>query len=241
MTPAPIDDEEVPMGRVPVTASSYPKASLKLPLLPFLTASAACVLLALTAQGEVMVLITVLCLGSLYRIDSISQWTMSLDEGSDSMKNISEAIREGSTAFFRRVYGTIFKLSVPLTGLLVFTYAIRSGGDLAGTTPLSLAASVGLTFLVGAGSSALAGFVGLWISVHANVRVTASAVRLGNVIGSPHPVIVALMAGCVAATVVVALVVLGLSVLFSVMRLLFPLVELPTASHLSVISRTASD
>jgi len=217
------DDEEEPMGRLP-SAAAFPKTSLslKLPLIPFLAVSAVLLVLAVSAQGELMGLVTLLCLGSIYRVDSLSQWVMGLDEGSDAMRKISEAIREGSTAFFQRVYGTIFRLSLPVAGLLVFTYAVRVGGDLKGTTPLSLAVSVGLTFLAGAGSSALAGFVGLWISVHANVRVTASAVRLGNVPGSPHPVTVALMAGCVAATVVVALVVLGLSVLFSVMRVVFP-------------------
>jgi Na+/H+-translocating membrane pyrophosphatase len=224
--PSAGDEEEAPMAALPTARVFSAGESAKLPFVPFAVCAALSLLLAFVGQGEIMVAVVGICLAAVFRVDSLAQWVMALDEGSDAMRDISLAIREGSTAFFKRVYGTIFRLSLPLACVLVLVYGLRSSGanDLPGTTPLTMAVTVGLTFLAGAGSSALAGYVGLWISVRTNVRTTAAAARLGSVPGSPHPVTVALMGGAVAATVVVCMVVFGLAMLYSLMRVLFPLV-----------------
>src|SRR3989338_4745377 len=83
-------------------------------------------------------------------------------EGNDKMKAIASAIREGAKAYLNRQYKTISYIAVIL--FLVLWYGL----DL----------STALGFLVGAILSGLAGYVGMNVSVRANVR-TAEAAKTG--------------------------------------------------------------
>src|SRR3989304_2657546 len=79
------------------------------------------------------------------------------------MKEIASFIREGAMAFLRREYSvlSIFALFVAVA-LFVSNYA--NGTQL-----------VGISFLVGAVCSALAGFFGMRVATKANVRTTHAA------------------------------------------------------------------
>ena len=90
------------------------------------------------------------------------------DEGTEEMRSIAQAIREGANAFLRREYTVVFIVAAILAVLIAV--AFYSTGD-----ALQLAAG----FLLGAVGSAAAGAVGMYLSVRANVRTAAHA-RKGN-------------------------------------------------------------
>jgi K(+)-stimulated pyrophosphate-energized sodium pump len=92
-------------------------------------------------------------------------------EGDDTMKSISLAIREGANAFLRREYTTVFVVAAVLAVIIFAGFANAEGATFAG----DLAAG----FVLGAAGSALAGAVGMFVSVRANVRTAAHA-RGGN-------------------------------------------------------------
>jgi K(+)-stimulated pyrophosphate-energized sodium pump len=92
-------------------------------------------------------------------------------EGDEKMKSISLAIREGANAFLRREYMTVFAVAAILAVIIFAGFASAEGVTFAG----DLAAG----FVLGAAGSALAGAVGMFVSVRANVRTAAHA-RGGN-------------------------------------------------------------
>ncbi|HZY69976.1 MAG TPA: sodium-translocating pyrophosphatase [Thermoplasmata archaeon] len=83
------------------------------------------------------------------------------DEGDENMKRIALAIREGAVAFLRKEYTAVFAVAVVLAVLI--GVLLPSGFDLA------------VGFLFGAAGSALAGAIGMLVSVRANVRTAAHA------------------------------------------------------------------
>lgn len=104
---------------------------------------------------------------------SIFIWIYKKDSGSEEMKNIALNITEGSEGFFVAQYGTIMKLSFVFAFLIVAIYYFRDSSNngiekIIGKGWMSLFS--GLSFLIGAGCSALAGYAGMWVSVRANVR-----------------------------------------------------------------------
>jgi K(+)-stimulated pyrophosphate-energized sodium pump len=115
---------------------------------------------------------------------------MSLGTGTKEMQEIAGAIQEGARAYLNRQYTVI-----TIVGIVVF--ALLSW---------LLGLSVGIAFLVGAFLSGLAGYVGMHISVRANIRV-AEAARSGLDSGLQ----VAFKSGAVTGMLVVGLALLGLS------------------------------
>ena len=137
------------------------------------------VVLGFAAGGFSLALVLALCLGALWRCGQVIESLMKLGQGDETMMEISSAIREGSTSFFKRVYGTIGKLGVPVALVLFGVYAMRSEGvQKEEISHLTTAFIVAITFLLGAGCSTAAGFIGLWVSVRVNVRVSAAAKAL---------------------------------------------------------------
>src|SRR3989344_816952 len=80
-------------------------------------------------------------------------------EGDEKMREIAEAIREGSRAFLKRQFKSVFVVGVAVA--LALWYFL---GNL-----------IALGFVVGATASSLAAFLGMQTAVMANVRVTESA------------------------------------------------------------------
>ncbi|HEV2317876.1 MAG TPA: sodium-translocating pyrophosphatase [Thermoplasmata archaeon] len=95
------------------------------------------------------------------------------DEGTDRMKEISLAIREGAVAFLRREYTAVLAVGIALA--IVIFVAFYNAGSASGVASWQL--SIG--FILGAAGSALAGAAGMLVSVRANVRTAAHA-RGGN-------------------------------------------------------------
>lgn len=127
-----------------------------------------------------------------------SSWVTKQDVGTDKMVGIARSIAQGAMAFLKAEY-KILSIFVIAVAILL---GISSTGE--ATSPL-----VALSFVVGAISSALAGFVGMKVATKANVRTTnAARASLGKALE------VAFAGGSVMGLGVVGLGVLGLGVLF---------------------------
>ena len=95
-----------------------------------------------------------------------SKQILSASPGNAKMKEIANAIQEGARAYLNRQYKTIAIVGIII--LIIITYA--------------LGIWVGFGYFIGAFLSAAAGYVGMLVSVQANVR-TAEASRKGLAAG----------------------------------------------------------
>src|SRR6188474_2030772 len=93
-----------------------------------------------------------------------SAWVSRQDAGTDKMKKIAAHIAEGAMAFLKAEYKVLAIFVVCVALLLGFT------ADKQTSHPL-----VGLSFVLGAFCSALAGFIGMRVATKANVRTTNAA------------------------------------------------------------------
>jgi len=94
----------------------------------------------------------------------LTVWVLGRPAGNERMREISQAVQEGAAAYLRRQYMTIGLVAIAPFLLLGFYHKLGWG------------TAVG--FLIGAGLSAAAGFIGMNVAVRANVR-TAEAARHG--------------------------------------------------------------
>ncbi len=122
----------------------------------------------------------------------------SFSEGTERMKKIASAIREGANAYLRRQYKTVLPVfAVIFVILMVLAFAFK-GGLLSHFTPFA--------FLTGGIWSLLAGFIGMRIATHANARTAQAASE-----GLNRGLRVAFSAGSVMGFTVVALGILDVT------------------------------
>lgn len=127
-----------------------------------------------------------------------SNWVEKQDAGTEKMQIIAKAISEGAMAFLKAEYKILvwFVLAVAILMAL--------GGS--GNTGSSWIA--GLSFVIGAFCSVLAGYIGMKVATKSNVRTTAARTSLNKALE------VAFSGGSVMGMGVVGLGVLGLGSLF---------------------------
>ncbi|MTV50306.1 sodium-translocating pyrophosphatase [Heliobacillus mobilis] len=123
------------------------------------------------------------------------------DQGTQRMKELSQAIFEGAMAFLNRQYRTLIPFAVIIFGALLY----GNWGN------QKLAWGQAISFLVGASFSAVAGYVGMTIATKSNARTTAAAMR-----GLNEALSVAFRGGAVMGMSVAGLGLLGVSVLYIV-------------------------
>jgi K(+)-stimulated pyrophosphate-energized sodium pump len=133
------------------------------------------------------------------------------DTGSQAMRDISDAIKEGAEAFLKRQNTTIAILAVALALLIFIVYGfVRAHNAADPIDSVGLAFWTTLSFVLGAASSVASGYVGMWVSIRANIRTASAATRSLN--GALQT---ALRGGAVSGLFVVALSLLGVAILFA--------------------------
>ena len=149
----------------------------------------------------------------------LSRWVLSRGRGNADMQKISDAIQQGAEAYLARQYKTIAALALVVAILLAAGYGVLRAGM--ATDPVSsttlLAVYITLSFLLGALSSGIAGYMGMWISIRANIRVAAAATTSLN--GALQT---ALRSGAVSGLFTVSMSLAGVGGLFAVINNFVP-------------------
>jgi len=121
------------------------------------------------------------------------------------MQKVADAIFKGAMAFLNRQYRTIAILAIFAAIIVGVVLALLGQGD-----KVSLAWHTAVAFLIGALCSGISGYIGMYVAVKSNSRTASAATRsLGEAL------MVSLRGGAVSGFLVVALSLLGVSIVFS--------------------------
>ncbi|MEW6570359.1 MAG: sodium-translocating pyrophosphatase [Nitrospirota bacterium] len=132
-----------------------------------------------------------------------SAWVLKQPSGTERMMSISDAVREGAGAFLRREYTTVAMVGVVICAALFL-----------------LGTWTAIGFAIGACGSALAGYIGMMVTVRSNVRTAQAAYS-----GLNNALKLAFKGGSVTGLMVVGLGLLSISGYYLIVRAAQPDVE----------------
>lgn len=150
-----------------------------------------------TAAAIFAVVVSLLGLGFVWYQGT---WVLKQDDGDGKMKQIATAIQRGAQAFLTREYRAIAIFATVIAVILVILSQVEGTG---------MSIWTAIAFVSGAITSGLAGYVGMFIAVRANVRTTQASRQSLN-----QGLRVAFASGTVMGTAVVSLALLGVGVMF---------------------------
>ncbi len=139
------------------------------------------------------------------------RWVLSQDTGTPEMRKVSDAIFTGAQAYLRRQYRTITLLAI-VAGIAIgvlLALISPSVGTAFGDSRVGIGLRTAVSFFIGAFCSGLAGYIGMQVAVRSNIRVASAARRsLGDALT------VSLRGGAVSGFFVIALSLLGVTVVY---------------------------
>ncbi|GCF07832.1 sodium-translocating pyrophosphatase [Dictyobacter arantiisoli] len=137
----------------------------------------------------------------------LASFVLRKDTGTPAMQKVANAIFKGAMAFLNRQYRTISILSIVAAIVVAAVLYLLSNGD--SPTKFDLAWRTAVAFLIGAFCSGVSGYIGMYVAVKSNSRTASAATRsLGEAL------MVSLRGGAVSGFLVVALSLLGVSIIF---------------------------
>jgi len=134
-----------------------------------------------------------------------ASYTLKQDSGSAKMNEIAGAIQEGASAYLNRQYRTVAVVASIIAVILFVALSHTMEGGYFDSGMIAIG------FLAGAVCSAVAGYIGMFVSTRANVRVAQAASS-----GVRKALTVAFRGGAVTGLAVVGLALLGTSVFYMI-------------------------
>src|SRR4030042_398138 len=125
-------------------------------------------------KGALIAVVVVALLGLLYAA-FLARQIMREPEGTDKMKHIAKAIRDGGNAYLKRQFRTIVFLIFILAAFVFATGWFAGGNSEYGNPKWLIGLGRAGGFLMGALFSALVGYIGMNMAMRGNIRVAQAA------------------------------------------------------------------
>lgn len=106
-------------------------------------------------------------------------WVKRKNAGSERAQEVAGWIREGATAYLKKLYGALALVALVISVVIGLTFSVGMGNTNLQSNPL-LGLEMALAFNGGALCSALAGYLGMSVAVQANVRSAMAASKSLN-------------------------------------------------------------